>query len=161
MVMQATGHIALRWLGPRGGALAAGFVSGFVSSTAAVASLGSRARAEPPRTAVLAAAAGLSTAATWVQVLMICLAVSPAGAAALWPVALSGALGASAVGVAALWRSPSTDHGTDPPAPVGSALRPRVALAVAATLGLVALGVGLYLVSRYDLVSRGLELVGL
>jgi uncharacterized membrane protein (DUF4010 family) len=142
MVMQATGQIALRWLGPRGGALAAGFVSGFVSSTAAVASLGSRARAEPPRAAVLAAAAGLSTAATWVQVLVICLAVSPAGAAALWPVALAGALGASAVGLVALRRAPTVPPAAEAAAPSGSALRPREALAVAVTLGLVALGVG-------------------
>jgi uncharacterized membrane protein (DUF4010 family) len=145
MVMQAAGQVALRALGPRGGALAAGFVSGFVSSTAAVASLGSRARAEPSQTRVLAAAAGLSTAATWVQVLVICIAVSPAGAADLWPLAVGGALGAAAVGLLGLWHAPAAEA-TANAAPASSqarsALRPREALAVALTLGLVTLGVG-------------------
>jgi uncharacterized membrane protein (DUF4010 family) len=47
LAMQAAGHVALRWLGPRGGALLAGFAGGFVSSTATIASFGSRARADP------------------------------------------------------------------------------------------------------------------
>ena len=146
MVMQAAGQMALRALGPRGGALAAGFVSGFVSSTAAVASLGSRARAEPAQTRVLAAAAGLSTAATWVQVLIVCMAVPPAGAAPLGPVARGGALGARATGLLALWRLPPDPVPASPAAAATattrSALRPREAVAVAGTLGLVALGVG-------------------
>ncbi|WP_343252166.1 DUF4010 domain-containing protein, partial [Methylibium sp. T29] len=47
LAMQAAGQVALRALGPRGGVLAAGLVSGFVSSTATVASLGGRARERP------------------------------------------------------------------------------------------------------------------
>ncbi|HKX95519.1 MAG TPA: MgtC/SapB family protein, partial [Methylibium sp.] len=49
MALQAAGQVALRWLGPRAGVLGGGFASGFVSSTATIASLGSRARAEPAR----------------------------------------------------------------------------------------------------------------
>jgi uncharacterized membrane protein (DUF4010 family) len=46
MAIQAAGHMAMRWLGVRGGLLASGLVSGFVSSTATVASFG-RARSRP------------------------------------------------------------------------------------------------------------------
>ena len=145
MAMQAAGQVALRWLGPRGGALAAGFLSGFVSSTAAVASLGSRARADPGQTPVLAAAAGLSTAATWLQAMVVCAAVSPGAITAVGPMVLAGALGAAVVGVRGLWAAPLAP-GTRPaegatPAP-RSALRPREALAVALTLGVVAVVVG-------------------
>lgn len=145
MAMQAAGQVALRWLGPRGGALAAGFLSGFVSSTAAVASLGSRARADPGQTPVLAAAAGLSTAATWLQAMVVCAAVSPGAITAVGPMVLAGALGAAVVGLRGLWAEPLAP-GPRPaegatPAP-RSALRPREALAVALTLGVVAVVVG-------------------
>jgi uncharacterized membrane protein (DUF4010 family) len=44
MALSAAGYIALRLLGPRFGLAIAGFASGFVSSTACIASMGSRAR---------------------------------------------------------------------------------------------------------------------
>ena len=48
-----------------------GFFSGFVSSTATIATLGRRARSEPGRGALLAVGGALSTAATWVQVFLM------------------------------------------------------------------------------------------
>lgn len=140
LAMQATGHVALRWLGPRGGALLAGFVGGFVSSTATIASFGSQARAQPAQIAVLAGGGGLSSAATWLQAVVVCAALSPAVALALLPMALAGALGAAGIGLLALRGHHDTPAAAALP-PAGSALRPREALAVAALLGLVTAGV--------------------
>ncbi len=141
LAMQAAGHVALRWLGPRGGALLAGFAGGFVSSTATIASFGSRARADPRQIAMLSGGAGLSSAATWLQALVMCAVLSPVAALALLPVALAGALGAAGVGLLAL-RTQAPLATADLPPSTGSALRPREAIAVAALLGLVAAGVG-------------------
>ena len=141
LAMQAAGHVALRWLGPRGGALLAGFVGGFVSSTATIASFGSRARADPAQMAMLSGGAGLSSSATWLQALVMCAALSPVAALAFLPVALAGALGAAGVGLLAL-RAQAPPATVEPPPSTGSALRPREAIVVAMLLGLVAAGVG-------------------
>ncbi len=116
-----------------------GFVSGFVSSTATVTSLGGRAKAEPAHVTLLACAAVLSAVATWFQALIMSVALAPSAAAALAPAALAGAMGAGAAGLIAL-------RGTQPQAPIAlaerSALRLGEAFAVAALLGAVAIGVG-------------------
>lgn len=140
LAMQAAGQVALRALGPRGGVLAAGLVSGFVSSTATVASFGGRARERPEQAALLAGGAVSSGVATWLQALLISVLLSPPAAAALLLPALAGAAGALAVGLLSLRTAGAV---REPPAgPPRSALRPREALAVALTLGLVALLVG-------------------
>lgn len=141
LAMQALGHVALRWLGARGGALLAGFVGGFVSSTATIASFGSQARAQPTQVTVLAGGAVLSSAATWLQALVVCTVLSPVAALALVPVALAGALGAAGVGLLALRGPHTAPTAAAVPPPTGSALRPREAVAVAAVLGVVAAGV--------------------
>lgn len=141
LAMQAAGHVALRWLGPRGGALLAGFAGGFVSSTATIASFGSRARADPAQLTMLSGGAGLSSAATWLQALVMCVALSPVAALAFLPVALAGALGAAGVGMLAL-RAQAPPAAFEVPPSTGSALRPREAIAVAMLLGLVAAGIG-------------------
>lgn len=141
MAMQAAGQAAARWLGVRGGLLGAGFASGFVSSTATVASFGHRAREQPLHTGLLAGAAALSAVATWVLALAMAGALSPQAGAALLPVALAGAAGAVAVGLLPLLTSRDA-VAVEPPATQRSALRPREALAVALALALVALMVG-------------------
>ncbi|MBB1602471.1 DUF4010 domain-containing protein [Variovorax sp. UMC13] len=141
MAIQAAGQAAVRWLGVRGGLLGAGFASGFVSSTATVASFGSRAREHPLHTALLAGAAGLSAVATWVLALTMTAALSPPAALALLPVALAGAAGAAAVGLLPLL-SPAPSIAPEAPVSTRSALRPREALAIALALALVALLVG-------------------
>ncbi|MET3373498.1 uncharacterized membrane protein (DUF4010 family) [Variovorax boronicumulans] len=140
MAIQAAGQAAVRWLGVRGGLLGAGFASGFVSSTATVASFGSRAREQPQHTALLAGAAALSAVATWVLALTMTAALSPPAGLALLPVALAGAAGAAAVGLLPLLHRPSI--APEAPASNRSALRPREALAVALALAMVALLVG-------------------
>ena len=141
LAIQAAGHVALRWLGPRGGLLLSGLVSGFVSSTATVASFGGRARAHPDQMPMLAGGAALSSVATWLQALVMSSVLSPAAALAILPVALAGALGGGAVGLLAL-RSRDARSPVDLPPQSGSALRPREAIAIALLLGVVALAVG-------------------
>lgn len=141
MAIQAAGQAAARWLGVRGGLLGAGFASGFVSSTATVASFGNRAREQPQHTALLAGAAALSAVATWVLALTMTAALSPPAGLALLPVALAGAAGAAAVGLLPLL-SPPPSIAPEAPASTRSALRPREALAVALALAMVALLVG-------------------
>ena len=71
LTLQAVSHVAVRWLGPRVGLVAAGLLAGFASSTAAIASLGRQVRKQPERAGLLAAAAAWSTAATWVLAMLI------------------------------------------------------------------------------------------
>ncbi len=144
MAIQAAGQVAIRWLGVRGGMLASGFVSGFISSSATVASFGSRARARPAQTTVLASGASLSGVATWLQAVLISAALSPNAAAALLPVALAGVAGAAAAGLLPLLPFVSREPAppTEAPPSTRSALRLREALAVALALALVALLVG-------------------
>jgi uncharacterized membrane protein (DUF4010 family) len=142
LLLQAAGHVALRWLGPRRGVAVAAFASGFVSSTATIATLGRRAREPGAPVALLAAGATWSTAATWVQVLVMAAAISPAAAQRLAPSAAAGALVAALAG--ALWWSRAARAGAEAaPAPDTRALRPREALAVAALLTLVTVVVGI------------------
>jgi uncharacterized membrane protein (DUF4010 family) len=91
LALQALAHIGLRLLGARRGLALAGFVSGFVSSTATVAAMGRQARAQPELTAASAAAAGLSGSATWVLALLIAAALAPEVALAFAPAAAAGA----------------------------------------------------------------------
>jgi len=138
--LQVAGHIALRWLGPERGLVITGFVSGFVSSTVTIATLGRRARDERERGTLLSAAAVLSTAATWLQVLVMSAPLSPNAARVLAPAALAGMGTALAAGVG-LWilarRSASRAEPAEPPD--SRALRPREALIVAGLLTAVTL----------------------
>lgn len=143
LLLQAAGHVAGRLAGPRAGLALAGLFSGFVSSTATVASMGARARAQPSQAAACEAGAMLSTAATWLQVLLMLTAISPALGAQVVPMALTGAVVAAGTGLWRVRRSPhlaagggGATHG-DPRGP----LRVREAALVSALLTAVALGV--------------------
>lgn len=142
LLMQAAGHVALRAFGERAGMVLAGLFAGFVSSTAAIASMGAKARhGELPARAALTAALA-STVATWTQAEVILLAQAPELAWRLLPSALAGTLAAAGVTLAVVRRNGT---GGLPAAPVGSGrvLRLREALLVAGALALVALLVGL------------------
>lgn len=151
LAVQAAGHVAGRLLGPRAGPLLTGLLSGFVSSTATVASMGSRLRAEPAQRTAWEGGAMMSTAATWVQVLVMLAAVSPMLAVQLTPAALTGAGVAAA---SAVWHAraatatpagPMTPNPRDRTPRQGHAagrtgpLRVRAALLVAVMLVAVAL----------------------
>lgn len=141
LLLQALGHVALRLAGPRFGLALAGLFSGFVSSTATVASMGALARRQPLQARSAAAAAMLSTAATWVQALVLLTALSPPAAAHLAGAAVAGM--ATAVGGALLLlrgqaRARPQAAGSSPD---DGPLRLREALLVAAVLSVVTLAV--------------------
>jgi uncharacterized membrane protein (DUF4010 family) len=144
LLLQAAGHLALRLLGPQLGLAASGFFAGFVSSTATMAAYGARARQDTAGVGAAAAAAAFSTCATWLQVLLMAAALSPAAAAVLAPIAIGGALGAGGASVALLLAARGGAGRTT--APDGAlrergALRLREALVIAVLLSVVTVGV--------------------
>ena len=129
LALQALGHVALRLLGSRAGLLASGLFAGLVSSTATVASFGGQARAQPQALRGLTAAALMSTAATWLQTLLMLGPIAPALLRDWLPVALAGM--ATAL-ICALLLAPRHVEGTTPAG--RRPLRPREALLLAALL---------------------------
>ena len=97
LAVQAAGHIALRWLGPRQGLAWSGLASGFVTSAGTIAALGLRAREQPALLGGCATGALLSCAATFTQLGMLVLALRPGAFALLAPT-----LGAALLAVAVL-----------------------------------------------------------
>lgn len=92
MLIGSIGHIAIRVLGYRGGLSLAGFVSGFISSTATIYAMGRAARASPRQADVAAAGAILSTVATMIQLVTLVLLLSPELAAHLFVPVLGGSI---------------------------------------------------------------------
>jgi uncharacterized membrane protein (DUF4010 family) len=142
LALQATGHVALRLLGARAGLALSGLLSGFVSSTATVASMGARARHDPAHGPACEAGAMLSTAATWIQSLLLLAVLSPPAAASLAPVALAGAAVAAGSGVLRARTQRAAGRVDDGPAARHGPLRVREAATVAVLLAGVSLVVG-------------------
>ena len=78
MAVGATGHAAVRIVGPRFGLPMAGLASGFISSTATIAAFGLRAAKTPALLRPAAAGAVLSSVATIAQMSLMLAATSPA-----------------------------------------------------------------------------------
>ena len=142
LTLQAASHVAVRWLGLRLGLVATGFLAGFASSTAAIASLGRQAREQPERAGLLAAAAAWSTAATWVLAILMAGALSIDAARALAPVAGTG-LGCTLAACAGLLARVPADSTKNPESPLGDrqAIRIREAIALASMLFVITLTV--------------------
>jgi Domain of unknown function (DUF4010)/MgtC family len=83
LALQGAGYIALRVAGARLGLALSGLASGFVSSTATVAAMGSRARTHPLLRPVCVAGAMFSSVATYLQLGLIALALHPPSLAVL------------------------------------------------------------------------------
>lgn len=149
LLVQAAGHVALRVFGDRLGLAASGFFSGFVSSTATIASLGALARRTPDRSVGAASGAAMSTSATWLQLLLIALALSRPAALVIAPVALCGLAATLLAGgwlVLSAQRTASSggnnsSAGAQQAPQTPRALRLREALAVTALLTVVTVGV--------------------
>lgn len=75
MSIGAIGHLAIRIAGPRFGLPLAGFISGFASSTATIASMGDRARHNPAMLRAAVSAAVMSTVATMVLMIIVLAAI--------------------------------------------------------------------------------------
>ena len=130
MAIGAAGHIARRTLGPAYGLPAVGFASGFVSSLAAVASMGAEARTHPEHERAAVVGATLSTLSTVVQLSVIVALASIEVLRAVWPaLVLAGLVAAAYAGAFTLRETLVADpRETDPP---GRAFDLRLALAFA------------------------------
>ena len=89
-------YVAQRMLGPRWGLALAGLASGFVSSSATIAAMGQKAKADERTLIAAVAAAAASTIATFVQLAALVAAASPALLAELTPALASGMIAAIA-----------------------------------------------------------------
>lgn len=133
MLVGMLGHVAMRVVGARWGLPLAGFFSGFVSSTAAVAGFGQRMRDAPGLRTWLVAAALFSNLASLLLFIGLVGAVSPALLVQVWPPLAAAAAVLLGGGVAGLWRAPR-DAADLPPEPQARAFRLRHALALAAII---------------------------
>ncbi|WP_102124697.1 DUF4010 domain-containing protein [Deinococcus planocerae] len=134
--MNAFGHVLGRAVGPRYGLALAGCASGFVSSLATVAALGSRARADERSVRGAVAGATASSVATIVQAAVLIGTISPALLAGLvWPLSLGG-LATLAYAAVQAWRADHTPTGAG--VVTGRAFDVRAALGFAALVSLVA-----------------------
>ena len=106
LAVQAVGDVALRLLGARLGLALSGLVSGFVSSTATIATMGARAREHPELRAACVAAAWLSTVSTVVLLMLLALTLGGGVLPMLAPLLGAAGLAALLLGLAALRRSP-------------------------------------------------------
>jgi uncharacterized membrane protein (DUF4010 family) len=136
LAIQVLGHVGQRVLGARHGLVLAGLAAGFVSSTATIATMGSRARAYPAELAGCVRAAVASNIATMAQLLLVAAAVQPAWLAALWLPALCG--GAVALAFSFLGKSAGPSAAATPQ-PERAAIRLRDALLVAGVITVVQL----------------------
>jgi uncharacterized membrane protein (DUF4010 family) len=91
LTLQSAAHLARRLLAARHAVALSALASGFVSSTATIASLGLAARSGAAPARVMAGGGLLSCVSTQLQLLMVAAAVRPAWLAALWLPALAGA----------------------------------------------------------------------
>ncbi|TYT26273.1 MgtC/SapB family protein [Luteimonas viscosa] len=140
MAVGALGHVALRLIGSRWGLLLSGFFSGYVSSTAATAGFGQRAKSEP---ALLHAATGATMLANLASLSLfvpILLAVAPA----LLPVVALPLLAAGAVLVAGALLGVRRNGRSEAPPPSAETRMFRIGQAI----GLAALIAGVLVVSH-------------
>ncbi len=129
------GYIAVRALGARRGLLATGLASGFVSSTAATASMG-RVSRDPARFVAALAGAQIARVVTYVELVLIMTVVSPSIAVHLVAPALVGAL---ALSIVSMLGGRSRAEGATAPARTGErvvTLVPALVLAVILTAAL-------------------------
>ena len=106
------GYIAIRAVGPRRGAFVAGFAGGFVSATAATATMAGRHR-QGSSLRVSVAAALFASVATFVQLIGVLAVIDPVLAGRMVPSCVIGALGMTAVAAAGIGRECS-DPSCDP-----------------------------------------------
>ena len=141
------GYIAVRTLGARRGLLATGLAGGFVSATAATASMARAARAPTTFTAAVAGAR-IASAATYVELAIIMTVVSPALSARLVLPSLAGALSLGLVSLLGA-RASAADESVARPAPGQRVvtLTPAIVLAVILT--------GALLVARWGAAAFG------
>lgn len=110
MAIQTLGHFGQRLLGPGRGLLLAGLLGGFVSSTATIAAMGQRARADARSAAFALGAALWSNVATIVQLALLVAVLSPSLLRVLALPLLASGLAALAAGAWSAWRMRGAAH---------------------------------------------------
>ncbi len=135
MAVQALGYVALRSIGPRYGLLLSGFVGGFVSSTATVASMGSLAAKEPRVRTGAVGAAVVSTVATVVLLAIVLAATSLDTLVEVAVPLVCAGVAAAGYGALVAWRvaRAAPIEGLDP----GRAFDLRTPVVLAVTISLV------------------------
>jgi len=151
LVIQSLAHVGRRLLQARQAMALSALASGFISSTATIASLGMEARENPAAVRAQAGAAVLSCVATMAQIVVVAAAVQPQWLARLWVPALAGAVVAGAWG---WWRVRGATAGPEegaarPQLPPDTAMfKLRDAALIAALL--TAVQVGVQLLTRWQ-----------
>lgn len=134
------GHVGTRVLGPRHGLPLAGLAAGFVSSVATIGAMGERTARDSRLLGPAVAGALLSSVATMVQMAIVLAVVHPPTLAAMAvPLILGGIMAVLYGGVFTLRARRAAVADVQ----VGRAFHPLTALALAATLGFVMVGVPL------------------
>lgn len=135
MGISAVGYIAVRVFGARFGLPIAGFAAGFISSTATVGAMGTRARRTPAGMGPAVAGAILSTVATVIQMALVLSATSISVVQEMG-LALSFA-GIAALLYAAIFSARALRHESDAEAQQGRAFSLRAATFFAGTLAII------------------------
>lgn len=139
MALSSAGYLAVRLLGPRAGLPLSGLASGFVSSSATIGAMGTRAVGEPRHRRAAVAGAVLSNLATVAQLAVVVGATSAAVLARLaWPLLVAGMLMVvlGIVAAAAALREPTAEASPQR----GRPFDPRLALSFAGVVALVTVG---------------------
>lgn len=140
MAISALGYVATRALGPRFGLPLAGFAAGFISSTATIHAMGTRASGSRAQADGAIAGAVLSSVATIVQLAAVVMAVQPALLdALLWPLLLGG-VAACAYSLMFFPRGTAatdTPHGPPENQDIGRAFDLKTAVSFAAVVSVV------------------------
>lgn len=138
MAINAAGYVALRMLGPGAGLALAGFIGGFVSSTATIAAMGDRARASPQWLMQCVSAALYSNIPTILMLGVVTGALSPPLLATLMRPLIFAGLAALLSAWIVHARSASTEVENRTVAP-GRPFEPRHALIFAAIVSAILL----------------------
>lgn len=104
LLVQSFAHVAARLLSAQHAVAVSALASGFVSSTATIATLGLAARQTPGDARRLAGGGLLSCVSTQGQLLVVAVAVQPAWLPLLWGPALAGGALALVMGLWLVWR---------------------------------------------------------
>jgi uncharacterized membrane protein (DUF4010 family) len=117
LFISGLGYIAIRSVGPKYGLPLAGFLGGFVSASATIASMGARAKESPDAARSATAGAILSSVATVIQMFLLLLFVSPPTLRAISvPLFLAGA---AAIGYSVIFLFASKPAGKTAVAQIG------------------------------------------
>ncbi len=161
MAISALGYVATRALGPRYGLPLAGFAAGFISSTATIHAMGTRASGSKAQADGAIAGAVLSSVATIVQLAVVVAAVQPALLdALLWPLLLGGVAACTYSLLFFPRGTAATDkpHGPPENQDIGRAFDLKTAVSFAAVVSVVLVvsaGLSAWLGARGTLLAAG------